>query len=303
MASKRYKPALFELVNSGPLKPNKRGALNPPRWFYGNKKRLGATQQSTMHGPFTDGHVAKDKDTLAGATSPAEAVSQNVDHEATRAKMASGIFSHQLQVTVSTLVVALVALGLILLLLLTYYMGQRSGLAAANRSDSPSDISAAAGESANEGLADGRNGNIHKKLAPSRPQEPVATKVEQPKQASSISKPTAKPIRRPVGRYRTGQCLWICFHSQKSVLLPVQNYFADNGIATLIGKYDGKYVLCSDHTIESQHSTSAVQLKKQVAKIGASYDSNKPRAALGFDAGTFQGAYWINAGDIKIVNN
>ena len=35
MAGKRYKPALYELIGKGRVKPDDRGALGTPKWFYG----------------------------------------------------------------------------------------------------------------------------------------------------------------------------------------------------------------------------------------------------------------------------
>ena len=37
MAGRKYKPALYELVAKGPLKPDKGGKLLTPKWFYGSK--------------------------------------------------------------------------------------------------------------------------------------------------------------------------------------------------------------------------------------------------------------------------
>ena len=37
MAGKKYRPALYELVGKGPLKPDKGGKLLTPKWFYGSR--------------------------------------------------------------------------------------------------------------------------------------------------------------------------------------------------------------------------------------------------------------------------
>ncbi len=39
MAGKKDKPALYELISKGPLKPDGQGSLETPKWFYGQKSK------------------------------------------------------------------------------------------------------------------------------------------------------------------------------------------------------------------------------------------------------------------------
>ncbi|MBN2374988.1 MAG: hypothetical protein JXD22_01205 [Sedimentisphaerales bacterium] len=39
MAGKKDKPALYELIGKGPLKPDGRGSIETPKWFYGQKRK------------------------------------------------------------------------------------------------------------------------------------------------------------------------------------------------------------------------------------------------------------------------
>ena len=39
MAGKKDKPALYELIGKGPLKPDGRGSIETPKWFYGQKSK------------------------------------------------------------------------------------------------------------------------------------------------------------------------------------------------------------------------------------------------------------------------
>ena len=38
MAGRRNRPALYELLNKGSIKPDEKGKLKTPGWFYGRKK-------------------------------------------------------------------------------------------------------------------------------------------------------------------------------------------------------------------------------------------------------------------------
>ena len=42
MAGKKDKPALYELIGKGPLKPDGRGSIETPKWFYGQKSKTEA---------------------------------------------------------------------------------------------------------------------------------------------------------------------------------------------------------------------------------------------------------------------
>ncbi len=96
------------------------------------------------------------------------------------------------------------------------------------------------------------------------------------------------------------QCWIICGHKEREPLLYVQKYFYDNGLETVIAKFDNRYILVTKDTFVDYKSTEAKNLKNLLEKIGKYYNNNKPKEAPGYSLATFQSAYAINIERINI---
>lgn len=217
-------------------------------------------------------------------------------------------------ITVPYWLVAVAALALVFVLLVAYRAGQKAdrgqvvgSTAPANTADAPpSDALQDITEAPARGDALARR-DRPTNLATSRPMG--SRPVDQPSTGTGADRRlTARPPRaalppRQPALPQKGQTLIICSSAKSSILLPVQNHFADNGLRTAIGKLGGMYVLYSGITVESTRDSQADALKTRVGRIGASYNKARPADALPFNLSTFESAYWANLNRIDKTPN
>ena len=292
MASRKYKPALFELVNRGPLKPNSQGSIKPPRWFYGGKRRSKAA-------------AAKDREISAHSSDAGPGMIAGDGTPAPESAFSAAIGS-QLQITLPYWALVVVALGLILLLVVAYSLGLRAGQGDTSKGLFE-DQAALREAEPTAGLNDIRQGPVRQGLAQIESPTMVATPVTGAAEAPASSTPAAaagasanrQPTTTPA---RSGQSLVMCSDDTKGSLEPVREYFVGHGVGCAVGWDGHRYVLCSDQTVESNRDAQAIQLKKLVDNIGKTYNSNRPDGAPSFTPSTFAGAYWANAQDIRLVD-
>ena len=382
MTNKKDRPALFELVTKGPLKPDLKGALDTPSWFYSKKAAKANDRPAAATGagpeasvrpiapptdsqsttsfeatlpaetaasvesavdsaakqrpseptsplPTAESTIARPSDApqpvLPLDQSEAEHADESTDgytDESTIEHKATSVLplehdatekpypARSVTITVPYWLIAVTALALIFVLLVAYRAGQQAD---SGQATSPTTPANTADAPPSDALLDITNalarGNA---LAPRGPgTNRVGTPPVQPRAADPTSteaspdrQPAAGPPRKQLPALpQKGQTLIICSSAKSSILLPVQNHFADNGLRTAIGKQGGMYVLYSGLTVENSKSSQADAFKTRVVRIGANYNKARPDGAMTFNPSTFETAYWINLNRIDKTPN
>jgi hypothetical protein len=284
MAGKRYKPALYELVGKGRVKPDDKGALVTPKWFYGDGEQQTETEPVRQE-PKVIIHRGPQVE-RSPEPQPRIEGSESTDAGAELAKKEYGLqLGKQVRIWAPWWVMALSVLGLVLGFLVMYRIGQATvdqAEPAATNSVNPADTGPS------KGLDTIREGPVQKGLfsTPTRP-------------ATTPPLPSDQKQTPPAQTIATGSlCLILCGSDKQRDLIDVQEYFTKKGILTRIGRMSNRYVLYTAQGVDSRTDQQANQLKEQVGKLGDRYNVEKPRTATSFPGSTFKTAYWVNRSQV-----
>jgi len=140
------------------------------------------------------------------------------------------------------------------------------------------------------GQISGKTTDLASITAKSQPQTveqmPTADTVEQITPVISTSAEEAEPVK-PKGNNN----IVITEYPRRIDLVPVQKYFANNGIETEIVKIDGSYFLRTVEKYENpgRFGTDGYEARQRIIEIGADYKA--PTGYETFGAKPFQDAY------------
>lgn len=306
MHSKKYKPALYELIGKGQIKPSTKGGLKTPDWFYTGESKSAVTDSEI-------------KD------STAEPVVKKPLAERFRPKLTMPNFTarlkeRRLEISTNFWILSLVGLALILTHSVSFMLGQRN--VANSHAENPVIAAAAPGfdagsRPAQDTLASVMQTAIRPDIYPARKPSALvketlipAVKSEQPAHRNAMAIDSSGMTEQRASRSAStqkstgGMCLIICGHpNSMRELRPVQAYFNKNGLPVEIGSFQGRYVVYTQLNFDKQNSREANMLREMVVKIGRNYNSKKPKGALGFGENTFAGAYAANIDRIKNVDS
>ncbi len=297
MSGKKYKPALYELISKEQNHPGKGKTLETPSWFYTGqetKKVNNETKAKESAKPAPSSKLIKEL--LNGPT-----VSAHLNNK-------------QLEISASFWILGLVILGLILTHMVSYMLGQRNTVyeqpqvAITEDQQQPADP-----------LSLVRQSPVRQNIYPekssqatSRPPVAVTTPIvkQEPVKPVAVTIPVTSapevanktPEPKPVLNTEGSLCYIMCGYESQRELRPVQEYFNKSGLDTEIGRFQGRYVLYTRLTFERKKSIEAARLKDIIVKVGAKYNKNKPKGALGFGKDTFSGAFPVIKSNIKTLN-
>lgn len=297
----KYKPALFELIEKGQLKPNRSGAMSTPDWFYtGKKKKKTETPESN--------------DSEANNAFKSPRLKLRMPDFTARMK------EKRLEISTNFWIVSLVGLALVLTHLTSFMLGKRGTVEPV--AGNPTSLSAAMDIPAGKSVP--ANKVIDRSELAGIRQSPVRQNIyPQRRKAAPAAKKTtatASPTRRTVADVAKSQtlavatktavtrggdmCLIMCGHPDSiRALRPVQEYFNKKGIPVEIGRFQGRYIVYTRQNFAKQSGADAVRLKEEIGRAGMEYNHNKPKGALGFGAETFAGAFAVNKNRIKNIDN
>jgi len=282
MAGKKYKPALYELVGKGRVKPDDRGALVTPKWFYGEGEQQIETEpvrqepKVIIHrGPQVPPPEVQEESKEADETLEAQTEKDYGLH-----------LGKNIRIWAPWWVVGLTVLGLVLGFLVTYRIGQATGDQAkptsSNAGLTPSGSPGDTGPS--EELKKIRNGSVRQGIL----------NLPKPKPTTLSTETGGQNQGRPARTVTIGSlCLILCGSDKRRDLIDVQEYFTKKGILTRIGRLENRYVLYTAQGVDSRTGSQASQLKNRVATLGDGYNQEKPRTATSFPGSTFKTAYWV----------
>lgn len=312
MASKNNKLTLIELID--------KGNVSTPGWFYGRKK--GKMQLLRKSSQPTTTPVLTPPDKMP-APQPVPKPSPQPDttpHEAVKPKPLSPpppkpqhsttaegwLALKDNRMTLSfpyRRVLPLVGLGLILFFLIAFWFGQKSSPPSA----SPFPTEVAQEEPFNDAspsskLLSARNQPLRSNLVnpPVTDTRPSRSPEKTTAPASSILNPSLPPAPPSIETApavtppRTGQCLIICSNLSHDTLKPVQEFFAANGLPTVIGRFGGSAVLVTSQSFAGKNTPQAQTFQRTVKSLGALYEKNRPKSAASF-ADAFNSMWWISA--------
>ena len=295
MGSKKYRPALYELLDRGNLKPDKKGVIRTPKWFYAGSREGESKEDSGVE-------QAKPSVQVGDVDGP---IGRKLQFKGQWARRAVEVVSrNRFEISASRWVLLLVGVGLLLSHLVVFKMGQQSGsqttgvetFAADSEGGSPAlkDIQKAEirpdvlqGGGLSSGSRGIRGETVSRASVKSEPT--IKRKVE------SKNEPAEVIAAVSVG----GQVLILCGHSSERELRPVQSHFSKQNFGTAIGRFGGRYVLYSLQAFENKTDRGAMELKQRAGAIGRTYNSSKQSGALGFDEETFKGAFPVNLESIQ----
>lgn len=297
MSGRRYKPALYELVNRGPLKPDNKGSLRTPSWFYGEDGGAAAGVQSrpattNVPGASQGGVVPAGQPGAGGGAGPRA-----------RSSFAFETAHRHVALMLPYWAAALVVLGFLFSWAVFYRLGVGSGRGQAETTASMGSADGSAGPDVDERLGEVLRseprpevlGNAQPSGAESGARgglaEPAPVRnTETPRYVAPIagSPPAVEP---PVSR--GANVLVLCGTDNRRDLLTVQEFFSRQGLYTEIGRASGRYVLYSAEGCDSTNSQRAQEIKQMVAQLGARYNTERPSGAPIFTPNTFASAYWI----------
>jgi hypothetical protein len=290
MAGKRYKPALYELVGKGRVKPDDKGALGTPKWFYGEGEQEVKTEPVRQE-PKVIIHQ--------GPRIPQPTMQQEVKEpetaESRQAQPEKEFGLHlgkEIRIRAPWWAMVLAVLGLVLSFLVTYWIGQATvDQAGPTTSRAGMDGGVSPGDSGpSEELNNIRNG-------------PVQKGVLNPPKPTTPPDPGKQEQKPPARIEATGSlCLILCGSDKRRDLIDVQEYFTKKGILTRIGRLGDRYVLYTARGVDSLNETLAKQLKDQAAKLGEGYNQEKNRTAASFPGSTFKTAYWVKKDAIMRID-
>lgn len=291
MAYRKQKPALYELLNQGNLRPNRDGRIGTPRWFYsgrstGTSSRQDKAQNRPVDAPASPKPKAKKKLSFGG--------SEQIEFSLTRKLLLAGgavvVISH----------------------LIAFWMGQ-------SNKQEPSGTVVQESQQAQMTLKDVRQSPVRQDIFPDDVPTPTKPRVEavRPAHAALANPRVTMELPKPAipeeqqratagepAELQTGIALVLCGYRSERELRPVQQYFNQNGVPTEIGKRQGagRYELYTQETFDSRHNARLTAVKRQIARLGQGYNNHRPKTALIFDPETFASAFPINVEDMVRSN-
>lgn len=281
MASRKYKPALFELLKT-PRKGNEEGSLETPGWFYGRKK--------------SDTEPAR-KETIVNK--PAGKPTTSTNTEATKrytfaqtARLPESFLTQKVTFTASYWLIGLAALTMLAAIMGAYILGQ--GNPPTSAPEIPADLKDIPSV---EQLDQTFHTPSGQGFLPETQTPATSIAVTQPPVTTVL--PTSSLDIPAAIAPAEGIVLAILTHKHERDLKPVQEYFTRNGVNTNIGRNkNGQFVLYSKETFLTTKAT--LRLRPRIVKLGANYNRDKPKTALGFNPDSFAGAYAMNSSDIEV---
>ena len=274
MAGKRYKPALYELVGKGRVKPDDKGALVTPKWFYGEGEQQAVTEPVRQEPKVIIHRGPQVERSPEPKPTPQIEVSESTDEGAEPTEKEYGLqLGKQVRIWAPWWVMALSVLGLVLGFLVMYRIGQATVDQAEPASSKPTATNPVhpADTGPSKELETIRTGPVQKGLF-STPTRPATTPPADGQEQTTATRPEA-----------TGSlCLILCGSDKQRDLIDVQEYFTKKGILTRIGRMSDRYVLYTNQGVDSRTEQMANQLKEQVANLGNGYNTEKPRTAASF---------------------
>jgi hypothetical protein len=281
MAYRKYKPALYEMLDHRSVKTTKKGGVATPRWFYAG--RTAAAEPETV--------------SEAEQTEPLPPAPKQIEK---KTDLLTG--PNRIELSVTRQLLILVGVGLLLTHLAAFMLGHGSGGSA---TESSVQEATAGGLPSLQSV---RESPIQEGIYPQRPERPP---VEQrPSQAKAdvravIEKPQLRTVAPAVvqndlhGSVENGICLVLCTYQRHRELRPVQSYFNQKGIRTEIGKLGSNYVLYSRSAFENSSDRRLRALKDAVRDLGRGENG---RGVHSFTPETFAGAYTVNVDRINKID-
>jgi len=281
MAGKGYRPALFELVRKGPLKPNQKGTLTTPKWFY-NHKNKGTIEPLRRE---TKARDDQPQDFSADYVEDSTAYPEPLERP--ESLLGLHLADKKLAFWAPYWAVGLFFMGLFLGFLVSFWLGQVSVRGTELAVGQPSRAEANPGDIG--------EGSVQQEMLvpPANPvHKPTAANGES--QTANLGNAPGASVTPPVtGDVGTGRnCLVMCSHSSQRELRPVQEYFSKKGVLTKIGRLDGRYIVYCEEGADSPSSSEADGFRLQMVEFGKRYNSEKPSGAASFPPSTFVSAYW-----------
>jgi len=284
MAGKKYRPALFELIGKGRLKPNRTCSMTTPKWFYSGRR--GTTVEPLRREP----KVVRQQE----GDFPVKAAAQPevIEPEETEPTIESSFGLHlvdkKLAVWAPYWAVAVAILGLILSLLVAFWLGQTS-VAASEPGAGEATVSVPSGSKLPEEAA--LEGGFQPQNLAADNSEKTPGINQKAALTNTVGGNETSPPERTAGQGKN--CLILCSSPQERQLRSVQTYFSTKGVFTRIGKFGGRYVLYCDEGTDSTGSVAAQKFRNNIVELGKRYNSEKPRTAPSFLPSTFDSAYWV----------
>jgi len=286
MAGKGYRPALFELVRKGPLKPNQKGTLTTPKWFYNRK---------------SDGMVeSQHRETEARGVGQQD-ISAQYDEDSVecpspdRPESIVGLHlaDKKLALWAPYWAIGLVFMGLFLGFLVVFWLGQNSVRRTEMATFEPSRVEAS--------LEEIREGPVQRGVLDlsANSVDNIGSATAERQAASMANVPNTNMTAGQSSDVVKGRnCLVLCSSSQRE-LRSVQEYFSKKGVLTKIGRFNGSYIVyCEEGADRPSESGS---FRNRMVDIGKRYNSEKPRGAASFPPSTFDTAYWAARDRITII--
>ncbi len=304
MAARRDKPALFELVKKGPIKPDTQGALRTPRWFYGQAE----SPQTQVPPGQPEAPLPPPAKKHAAVSQRLEQVIEHLHQHRSTTSAADAPTgrtakeSRRLTIVAPWWAAILAVLAFCLILLVAFQMGQTNGYRKAKMQASMALPLNPAKDSTRTGdpLEGVRNSDVRSDMVPPAPK--TVNRLDSPKQTDA--NPAKTDIAAAANAVQPiGNCLIVCGHKSWRELRDVQEFFTKNGIPTQIGRLGENYVLFSEASYENPNQNEqAGLLKEKVAQLGKNYNSEKPANAARFNPETFAGAYWAKMENISPID-
>lgn len=304
MAARKQKPALFELIGKGPLKPDGTGRLRTPGWFYGRKAAATTTPASPAESaqglPLPVAPPAGPPPAAGPQIPPVSPKSPLYSAAAAKRQpsLAIRLANQNVQFSASYWVVGLVLLGAILIVLVVFRLGQISV-----RTDTPAQTETPPARTLDDLTSSEPRPDVLQTTQ--RSPAPRSQPAEPPSQVSRPATPSPAPpgsSAAPVPP-EAGLCLILASHTNQRDLRAVQSYFSTSGLDTRIGRLGQSYVLHSQQTFANMAAARSSQLKDRVAKLGRDYNTKKPETAPRFSPATFESAYWANVDKITGIRD
>jgi len=268
MAGKRYKPALYELIGKGRVKPDDKGALGTPKWFYGEGEQEVKTEPVRQE-PKVIIHRGPQIPLAVGQEEVKEPETAESLMDTQPEKEFGLHLGKEVRIRAPWWAMVLAVLGLVLGFLVTYWIGQATADQAeptASRAGIDGGVSPG-GSGPSKELDDIRNGPVQKGVL----------NLPNPKTTTPPG-PGGPKQNPPVRAVAEGSlCLILCGSDKRRDLIDVQEYFTKKGILTRIGRLGDRYVLYTARGVDSQAEPLANQLKDQAATLGEGYNREKPR--------------------------
>ncbi|MCP4707539.1 MAG: hypothetical protein GY869_02850 [Planctomycetes bacterium] len=292
MAGKGYRPALFELVRKGPLKPNQKGTLTTPKWFYkGNNDvtveplRRETKSQDNQTQDFSADYI----DDIADHSTPET-------YDRPESIIGLQLADKKLALWAPYWAIGLAIMGLLLSFLVVFWLGQISVRGSATTVNPPNQAQASLDENGVEPDQQGEFG-----LAANTIDKTTVANGES--QAANIAKATVESVTPPVtSEVSTGRnCLVVCGNPSQRELRSVQEYYSTKGVLTKIGRFKGSYIVYCQEGYDRSNSLEARSFRDRMVEIGKRYNREKPRGAAGFLPSTFDSAYWALRDSITII--